>query len=362
MNYKPASTSNRKLVISITISLLLGISAGGMYWLANRPTPSHAININPLPTTNPRVAGLTDDYIASQSSTVQALFLGYGGPGHDGGQLTDVIILTKINPSEKSFEIITIPRDIWLTFPNNEQGKLNSAYAKDNPPDFTVTKNAVSTITGLPIDYVAAIDFVGFQRAVGGPPIDGIEVNVSKALDDPWYPIRGEELNPCGHTPEKISQMTQTLSGFNLEKQFPCRYEHIDIKPGLVTMRGHEALAYVRSRHSSSDFDRSRRQQEIIAAIKDKLFSLDALANIPEIYQALSQHLTTDISLDIVETLAPMLTSLKEVEITNINLSTQNVLTTSKSNTGAFILIPKAGINQWDKVHDFINGKTHKIN
>ena len=215
-----------------------------------------------------------------------------------------------------------------------------------------------TAVTGIPIDAFISIDFTGFKRAVGGP-LDGLEVNVTEKLDDPWYPIQGEELNTCGFSPEKVTELSNTLSGFELEKQFECRYEHIYYPVGTHHMEGGDALAYVRSRHGSAggDFSRSKRQQELLIAVRDKLFKLDALNQIPSFFKQLIAHTDTDLDLEIITTLAPKFANSLNMEIVNVTLSTQNVLENSKSPSGEYIVVPKTGVNSWDEVRSFVESE-----
>lgn len=296
--------------------------------------------------------------------TLNFLLLGYGGPGHQGGYLTDVIQIAHFNFEKNLIALISIPRDLWVELPNGSQAKINQAFTLgDNPAEPVksggqVSKEMASIVTGLPIDYFIAVDFVGFKRAIG-INLGGIKVNVPETLEDPWYPIKGEELNPCGHSPEEIAQLTNELSGFELEKQFECRYEHLLFKKGMVQMEGGDALKYVRSRHGSSagDFSRSQRQHAVLKGIKNKLFSLEALDDVPGFFKEVSQNTTTDIDLKIAKYLAPAIKSSRDFEIKSLVISTDNVLTSSKSSSGQFILIPKAGSNQWQEIHNLISSE-----
>ena len=73
-----------------------------------------------------------------------------------------------------------------------------------------------------------------------------------------------------------------------------CGTYSVDIPAGKQRMNGETALAYVRSRHGSSDFDRSRRQQEVLYAMREKALSLDAITKLPQLYQALRTTVDTD--------------------------------------------------------------------
>ncbi len=234
--------------------------------------------------------------------TLGVLLLGYGGAGHQGGYLTDAIQVLFVNFEKEKTALISIPRDLWVKLPNGQEGKINSILANSVKKANSATdkaenvKSVVSNITGLKINYFVAIDFVGFQRTIG-INLKGIDVEVGQALDDPWYPISGEELNTCGKSSEEVAELSIKYSGFELERQFPCRFEHLHFDKGIVHMEGGDALKYVRSRHGSAEGDvsRGRRAQEVLVAIGKRLFSLNALDYIPAFYDSLTKHVSTDL-------------------------------------------------------------------
>lgn len=293
-------------------------------------------------------------------NTLSVLLLGYGGAGHEGGYLSDVIQVVHFDFDAQNIAFISIPRDLFVSLPNGTNEKINKAFSLGNKSDpihsgAQVAKEMATTVTGIPIDAFISIDFVGFQVAIGGI-LDGLEVTVSEVLNDSWYPIEGKQLDTCGKSPEEVAQLSNTLSGFELERQFECRYETIFFPVGKNKMEGGDALAFVRSRHGSSggDFSRSKRQQEVLLAIREKLFTLDALERIPEFFKTMIALTDTDLDINAIKTLAPKLTQAKNMSVTNITLSTQNVFQNSKSPAGAYIVIPKSGMNSWGDTREFI--------
>jgi anionic cell wall polymer biosynthesis LytR-Cps2A-Psr (LCP) family protein len=286
------------------------------------------------------------------------LLIGYGGAGHQGGMLADLIQIAHLDFVQQIITFISIPRDLELNLNNGTYRKINNVFSSQmtgTEPMLNAgqaTKELLSTVTNLNIKYFIAVDFVGFQRLIG-QELSGIEVEVAENFEDQWYPIEGKQLEPCGYSNEEIAQLTATLSGFDLEKQFACRYETIYFPAGVQNMEGDDALKYVRSRHSSSDFDRSRRQVEVLNGIRKKLFDLEALSNISQFFKQVKQHVYTNFDLEILEYLAPLLINAHEFEIRNVNLSTENVLNTSSSTNG-FVLVPKAGYNNWNELQNFI--------
>ncbi len=292
------------------------------------------------------------------------LLLGYGGAGHQGGYLTDVLQIVHVDFENKKVSLISIPRDLWIKLPNDKAAKINTAFTLGEDPNEPVksgghvAKTMASAVTGLPINYFIAVDFVGFKRIIG-EELNGLTVEVPETLEDPWYPISGKELDPCGMSPDEVAEVTQKYSGFELEKQFDCRYEHLLFEKGSVHMEGGDALKYVRSRHGSAggDFSRSQRQHALLKAIRDKLLSLDAIADAEEYFELMTNHVTTDIDLDVVQYIVPALQNIGSYETQSIVLSTENVFTNSKSASGQFIVIPKGGNNAWDEVHQFLMDK-----
>lgn len=373
---------SRKLILSSLVVFILATVGSWVFFrqteaqqtaiAAPPPTPSilddRAIPEAPEELVLPSPTAIDTDFATTDK--VSVLLLGYGGPGHQGGFLTDVILLASLDFKTKKTTLIHIPRDTWISIPSgqtNISAKINAALpmglkvgnypTKDVAKDAVVrgaylTKQAVTQVTGLPVDLVIAIDFSRFSQAINA--LRGIDVNVLKPLDDPWYPVTGRELELCGKTPEEVTQLSQTLSGFELEKQFPCRYEPLHFEPGVVHMDGDTVLKFVRSRHTTSDFDRGGRQIQVLLAIQDKLFSLKALQNLPEFYATLAKAVKTDLTLDILQQLAPKLTQLPQFTVNKISLSTANVLTSTKTSSGASALLPKAGEGNYQEIHQYV--------
>lgn len=256
-----------------------------------------------------------------EAKTFNILLTGHGGDGHSGGGLMDAIIVVHVNVTDKKAGLISFPRDFWFS-----GHKINS------DPSL---KDALTGVTGLPISNSIAIDFSSFKKMVDS--IGGITVDVKKAYTDNFYPVRGKENELCGFTNEKIEEVHKLYTGFELEKQFTCRYETISYTAGLHEMTGTEALKYVRSRHGGNDFERSRHQFEVLKAILQK-------ANISSVAKALD-FVKTDFTEDSVEEMLTQIGNPLEYAISYLGLSDENVLTNSKSAQGAYILIPKEGIN-----------------
>jgi polyisoprenyl-teichoic acid--peptidoglycan teichoic acid transferase len=364
--------SKKKIVIWIAIFIAFLAIGGGIaaYFYFQ---PKQSVPIVPVSV----VINLTPTLIPTppkDAQTLNILLLGYGGAGHQGGYLTDALVLAHFDFEQKVLALIAIPRDSWVAFPDGISRKINAAFAlKTNTNDYTksqldsstanhagaAAKAVVETITGFPVNYFIGIDFVGFERAISS--LGGIEVNVLTPLDDPWYPTRGLELELCGWSPEEVTKMTATMSGFTLEKQFPCRYERVKYDRGVHHLDGGQTLKFTRSRHSSSDFARGERQQAVLIGLKEKLTSLGALDNLPKFFNELAQETRTDLNLDVINYLAPTLRSIPGLRVVNISLNSANVLKDSKASSGAYILIPKTGDGNWQAVQQFIQNELNTV-
>lgn len=238
----------------------------------------------------PAASTMASQIILQQTSPIEEtngrtniLLLGTGGANHDGPNLTDTIIFASINAKDGKVNLISLPRDLWVDEVGNSGGKINEAYAdgelNNQHKGLILVKTLVEKIVGQPVHYGFRIDFDGFVKAVD--LVGGLDVQVDNTLDDYQYPIEGKEDEKCGHSDDEVKNFTATQSS---ELQFfPCRYKHLHVDKGVQHMDGATALQFVRSRHAAgqegSDFARSHRQQEVIIAFREKLFSVGTIFN-----------------------------------------------------------------------------------
>lgn len=233
------------------------------------------------------------------------LILGVGGGIHEGPNLTDTIMLASIDEAKNKVTLTSLPRDLWIPELSGNNKKINTAYqygeSKRKGGGLKLTEAVVRKVTGQNIDYAVKIDFSGFITAVD--IIGGLDIEVENSFDDYAYPLSGKEDETCGHSEDDIKEFIAT-SSVELEyvEKFSCRYTDLHFKKGLIHMDGDTALKFVRSRHAlgveGSDFARSRRQQKIISAFKDKVFSAETLVNpvkLINLYNTIKASIDTDI-------------------------------------------------------------------
>lgn len=302
------------------------------------------------------------------------VLLGYGGEGHDGGYLTDVIILIHVDSEDKKVTLISIPRDLWVSIPIrsdiSENFKINAAYAigmddkgyplkepqyKGSSGGGTMIKKVLGDVTGLKISNYIAVDFESFKNIID--KLGGVTVDVPVTFNDYFYPVKGLENETCGFSASKIADLHSKYSDFDLEKQFECRYEHLHFDQGKVEMDGETALKFVRSRHSSEDggdFARSRRQRAVLTAVESKLLSLSAVKSYDDIFQEFRNMITTDIDTSFIKSIAKVFEAPNDYEARFSSVSDENVLVNTRSLNGQFILVPKDGEDVFVGVQNFI--------
>lgn len=267
------------------------------------------------------------------SDRINILLLGLrGADDPNGGLLTDTIILISVKKSTGQAAMISIPRDLYVEMPRSSSSdsqerikeKINFAYAmgeeKKTGGGIIYSKAVVSNVSGLYIDYTVAVDFLAFKEIVD--ILDGVDVY----LDRP----------------------------FKEETQF-AKEVILDLPAGRNHLDGQTALYFARSRYSTSDFDRARRQQKILLAIKDKALSFGFLINPLKILETLNtfgRHVRTDVQMSDIDGLIKLSqgVNLKDVRQKVFDTSEEGLLYASTSDGGAYILLPVG--DNYDKIRE----------
>ena len=302
------------------------------------PTPNAFLAATPKPINK----------VNPEAGIYNVLLLGYGGGNHEGTLLTDSMIVIHVNTNTHKATLISIPRDLWV--PGNQ--KINAA----GITGFKNSMPVVQEVTSLPINYHVAIDFSDFTNLIDN--LGGVSVTVPQTFDDPFYPIIGQENNTCGFSNDQINQFKAQYSGFELERQFICRYEHLHFDGGkIVNLDGTTALKFVRSRHGDSDFGKSLRQFAVLQGITTKLIALRSINKLSDSINTLFKMVSTDLDLGTIKSLMQVLGDPGLYKINHIQLTTDNVLNQGTSSDGQFILTPKSGNFNYQSIKDYINSQ-----
>ena len=219
---------------------------------------------------------------------VNILLLGVWGKNHDGGYLTDTIIIASFNPKLKTLTFLSIPRDLYVKYDKYRWGRINYIFADEYLKTKSFNKAAeklekkIQEITGIKVNYYVLVDFYGFEKFIDS--LWGITINVPYTLVDNKYP------GP-----------NRTYVTFKITK-------------GIHHLDWATALKYARSRHSTSDFSRSARQEQIIKAVIKKLLSSDFLLSptkIKTLYLKVQDIFKTDMDFETMLSFVPYVKELK---------------------------------------------------
>jgi len=254
---------------------------------------------------------------------INFLLLGMGGVGHEGPYLTDTIILMSVEPKEKKVAMVSIPRDLLAPVAGYGSRKINSINAfaemKERGSGGEAVAKAVEEIFQIPIHYYVRADFAGFEALVD--KLGGLSVYVDKSFTDYQYPTDD------------------------------FKYQFVSFEEGWQVMDGATALKFVRSRHGTngeaSDFARSRRQQKILIALKDKILSFGTFLNpfkLQSVYETSQNSISTNLEMWEMLKLRELSEGIDSTKIIHQVLSDDpNGLLRAANVDGAYILEPKSG-------------------
>jgi LCP family protein required for cell wall assembly len=264
---------------------------------------------------------------------INILVLGVGGPGHEGPNLSDTIMVISIDPKTKDTAMLSIPRDLYVKIPATDKyrtqySKINAANAYGGP---LLAEKVVQNVIGVPIHYYLQVDFSGFKQAVDS--VGGIDVNIPESIYDSSY--------PCDNS---------------------ARYCPFSIKAGPQHLNGTVALKYARSRHTVSDFGRAAHQQLIIAALKAKATQLSTLSNpvkLTGLIDSLGSHVKTDMQPNEIIKMASIIKDIDASKVTNKVLDTSGSDSLLIDGSGMIagagsIELPRAGNFEYSDIHDFV--------
>jgi polyisoprenyl-teichoic acid--peptidoglycan teichoic acid transferase len=249
-------------------------------------------------------------------------FLLIGSDKRPGGSFrTDTMVVVILWPQQGQVSMISIPRDLWIYIPSVGMQRINTAYQSGVVYGYSgggpaLLRDTISYNLGIRIDHAAMVEFDGFRRIVD--TLGGLDVPVACPYTD-WHLI-DPSYDP------------------NNENNWSL----YTVQPGIVHMDGDLSLWYARSRLKSNDFDRGRRQQEVLRAIFSQALRTDTLSRIPQLYADFAGAINTDLGL------ADMLKlALYAPKLTNANIRSYYIrppyVTEWVTPGGADVLLPVQG-------------------
>ena len=238
------------------------------------PTSTPAPTATPLPTATP--TAISEDNSPKGWKTpagqINILLLGSDARPWDVRFRTDTIILATINTQAGTVNLTSFPRDLFINIPGTGQNRINTAYQFGG---IKLLSKTLASNFDIQVDHYVLINFSSFKRLVDS--LGGLEVEIGQPLTD-----------------------------------FRAGYGYINLDKGRVKMDADMVLWYVRSRKTTNDFARNRRQQEIIRALMEKFLSMDAITRAPEFYEIYKDSVTTDLTFTEMLPLLPIAASLTD--------------------------------------------------
>ncbi|MFO7743346.1 MAG: LCP family protein [Anaerolineae bacterium] len=194
--------------------------------------------------------------VIQPDNVTNILLLGSDQRGMEKIGRTDVIVIATIHPETPSVSLLSIPRDFYAWIPGHGFDKINMAFSHGGPE---LAKATIRYNLGVDVDYYARIGFDSFIRIVD--TLGGVTVAVECPLHDTF-------IQPELH-----------------------------LEPGMHQLDGQQALRHSRSRRSTSDFDRHRRQQQVLRGLYRQALKLGVIPKIPSLWGELRGNVSTDLDL-----------------------------------------------------------------
>lgn len=242
------------------------------------------------------------DPIKQPAGQVNILILGSDERPYGGGFRTDTILLLTLNPNQGTVNLTSFPRDLYVYIPGWTMQRINTSQQHGG---FPLTQATFEYNFGIKPKYFVMVNFWAFVQAIDN--LGGVNVNVGRTLTD-----------------------------------HRDGYGNYTAWAGNVHMDGETALWYVRSRYSTSDFDRTRRQQEVLLAIFNRLVSLDGVKRTPELYNIYRNNVTTNIELENLTSLLGVAARISNEpnRLKGYAISQQQVTSYRVPTSGAQVLLP----------------------
>ena len=218
--------------------------------------PTATLEVQPSPTPQPEINESEEQALEQLSGQVNVLLLGADARPWSSNFRTDTIMLLTINPELGRVNITSFPRDLYVTVPGWGMQRINSAWPYGR---WKLLQQTFEHNFGVHVDYYAVLKFSSFKQIVDS--LGGLDILVGKTLSD-----------------------------------YRAGY-WVTIPAGEVHMDADDVLWYVRSRKTTNDFERNRRQQEVLQAIFKKLISMNGLRRVPELHEHYKDGFITNIEL-----------------------------------------------------------------
>ena len=234
----------RRLLAVLVVLVVVCLAAGFIYAFTLQRSVSANLQRVPglLPSDNPSSATdaprPTKPTTGKAADAINVVLMGSDSrdTSDSGAGRSDVLMVAHLDADRKQAYVVSFPRDMWVAIPDHGKAKINAAFAYGGPE---LTVRTLEGLLDTRMDHVALMDFEGF-------------INLTNELD-----------------------------GVTVTNKYPSKSHGFDYPVGKITIKGEQALWYVRERHQlpNGDLDRAQRQRIVVQAILAKGLSGDTITN-----------------------------------------------------------------------------------
>ncbi len=263
---------------------------------------------------------------------VNILLIGNDGEiTHDGFLRTDTMIVVSVNRSAGTVSMLSFPRDLFVYMPGWTMQRMNVAYIHGEASGWTdggfgLLRETIYYNFGINVHYYAMVDLTGFKSIVD--TLGGIDIAVDCALQN--LPLIGAEVPKAATAPDADGKVV-----------LPVGYYHLS---------GPEALWYARSRDNSTDFDRGRRQQQVLRAIWRAARAGGQLQQIPQLWNEGIKLIQTNLTLDDALSLVPVAANLDITKLRQFTMRRLYDTTPWQTPDGDYVQLPN-----YDHILELLN-------
>ncbi|MCY4465738.1 MAG: LCP family protein [Chloroflexi bacterium] len=314
------------LLLTPLVTSISTISSPAATWTP-APQPVFVPSATPLPT----VAALPTNLPPVDPRAITILLLGIDqrrAMQDDGPFRTDTMMLLHVNPARRTVGVLSLPRDLWVRIPGFGEARINTANFKGDAAAYPGGGPALAMATiyenfGLRVDNYLLVNFEVFITLVDTLAPDGVPITVTEFIDDPYYPDEAEGYNP------------------------------VNFEPGDYRLNAESLLQYARTRATSGgDFDRARRQQQVLDAVRAEVLSAGGIATFisqaPYLWGQLQDNFSTNLEMNDILSLGQLMGTIQRDDIRYSVISNLHVVPGTSSD-GQQVLIPN-----FDSIRDLI--------
>lgn len=274
-------------------------------------------------------------------------------PGHQGGSLTDSIMILSVDTKNNTAYMMSIPRDLYVSIPGHGHQKINSVYPIGEKEEFSqggyadggmgLLQKIIQTNLGITTQYYALVNYNALRDATNS--VGGVDITVASSDKRGLYDPSKDWAT--GGILVKLANGRQHLNG----------QQALDLARARGDARGSYGFA-------NSDFDRTAHQRQLILALRDKATTAGVLTNpvkLGKLFDSAGANVKTDFNLGDIRRLYDITKGINAANIQSIGLNNAdgvNLLDNYRTPRGESALIPAAGLDNYEDIQQYLKRVT----